>query len=43
MARTAQLVWHNAYCPITLSFLVLKSGQLIANQIWELEFFYSYD
>ena len=24
MARTAQLVRHNAYCPITLSFLVLK-------------------
>ena len=38
----AVLLRHDAYCPITLSvLLVLKSGQLIANQMWE--FCYSYD
>ena len=34
-------ITYDAHCPIKLSKLRLKSGQLIANQIWE--FFYSYD
>ena len=33
MARTVQLLRHDAYCPIKLSKLRLKSGQLRANQI----------
>ena len=34
MARTVQLLRHDAYCPIKLSNSVrLKSGQLIPNQI----------
>ena len=41
MARTVQLLRHDAYCPIWTVQLRLKSGQLRANQIWQ--FCYSYD
>ena len=35
MARTVQLLRHDAYCPVLTVLLRLKSGQLIANQISE--------
>ena len=38
MAHTVQLIRHDAYCAVTL--LVLKSVQLIANQISEVCYSY---